>query len=617
MLRRLLISSLALCFFVFSLPAWAQDLPPQINNALADLSAKLARNITVADLEGYSYEQLNFPDARLGCALAPAPTNPATNINGFIFRLTVAGVEYDYRVSFDTRIVVPCSSTLQAITPPPTLIPTPTAATTVCPPNFAGYLPPQVRVGEEARVTAGAEPNRIRNAPSLAGTQTGMLNPGMTFMVIGGPSCADAFVWWEIQAGDQIGWMAEGALPDNYYIEPTGVRGSGMDFPEFAAISEDSLRFYQFDYFESLTESALVEMPPLGEYDRITSSAWSPDGSLFAFVLVQTENATSTYNLYVTSFNGEEPTLIADDIYDGLPISFTDDTSNPALLYAQAASEVFTSDDSSTLLGSAQRVSILSQTLAPAADAVIIGTVNYGVGCGGGGGSAAYTQYQSEAGYGAHAPILQATDYGIVFTTNCTGSGTALLDPQSGEWVSLGFNLSRVSVSPNRTQIVGIQDIQPGADPGTLARVDLQTGEASLISTIAAPSQVAWATDGLYFSRVVAGADANSSTVVLSRIGVDGAGETEVYSGVGYAIGRILTAPDGSVFFSVVPSDAEWEAAQAAGAVDADAGYRTWLRYAPVSLYYLRGDGDAVLLGDDLAQATLNSGAFTDVAAVG
>jgi len=85
-----------------------------------------------------------------------------------------------------------------------------------------GAPAPRLTVNQQARVTFtnGASLN-IRTAP--AGDYIMNIAEGTVVNVIGGPSCADNYFWWQIQfqsEGINVGgWAAEGDT-DDYYLEP-------------------------------------------------------------------------------------------------------------------------------------------------------------------------------------------------------------------------------------------------------------------------------------------------------------------------------------------------------------------------------------------------------------
>ncbi len=110
-------------------------------------------------------------------------------------------------------------------TPPPTLTPSPTtapaASLTPTPFSCPGAPEPRLEVGGRGRVTfTSGLPVRIRATPGLGGAFVANMAEGTEFDVIGGPECADGFVWWQVRTPTGItGWSAEGD-PGEYYLEP-------------------------------------------------------------------------------------------------------------------------------------------------------------------------------------------------------------------------------------------------------------------------------------------------------------------------------------------------------------------------------------------------------------
>jgi hypothetical protein len=123
------------------------------------------------------------------------------------------------------------TSTLGAtFTPSPTYTPsitptlflgTPLPETSICPPDFAGYLTPRLTPGfQMARVTDGGSANRLRSIPSTSGELLGEAEPGTIFdSVLTGPACGDEFVWWLVEVNGIVGWTVESKGTD-YYVEP-------------------------------------------------------------------------------------------------------------------------------------------------------------------------------------------------------------------------------------------------------------------------------------------------------------------------------------------------------------------------------------------------------------
>jgi hypothetical protein len=122
------------------------------------------------------------------------------------------------------------TSTPQAASTPtaiPTVIPTalPTVTSTPFPMYCPASPPSRIQVGIVAGVThavAGEvrEDLRVRATPN--GDRIGAMPEGTQFRVIGGYECAGDRIWWQIETLDHslTGWVTEGAVPDDYYIEP-------------------------------------------------------------------------------------------------------------------------------------------------------------------------------------------------------------------------------------------------------------------------------------------------------------------------------------------------------------------------------------------------------------
>jgi serine/threonine-protein kinase len=114
-------------------------------------------------------------------------------------------------------------------TPPPTNTPPNTAtripSPTSSPANYcAGALPMRMKVGSGGRTTLlPPSPTRVRQTPGLSAPVLRSVEAGQTFMVIGGPQCADSVQWWQIDVyntdGRWTGWIGEGQ-GGTYWIEP-------------------------------------------------------------------------------------------------------------------------------------------------------------------------------------------------------------------------------------------------------------------------------------------------------------------------------------------------------------------------------------------------------------
>ncbi|GEM_PF-6815835 len=84
-------------------------------------------------------------------------------------------------------------------------------------------ISPRLTVAGMARVTNANNnsPNILRSGPGKGYAQIGTIPMGTQMQVIGGPTCASGYWYWQVQGNGFEGWMAEG---DNgtYWIEPVG-----------------------------------------------------------------------------------------------------------------------------------------------------------------------------------------------------------------------------------------------------------------------------------------------------------------------------------------------------------------------------------------------------------
>jgi uncharacterized protein YgiM (DUF1202 family) len=90
--------------------------------------------------------------------------------------------------------------------------------TSSCP----GAPPQRVRLGDRVQVCTAYDRLVVRNAPDRSSTEVARLDPGTSLTIIDGPSCANNWSWWKIQADSNVaGWVSEGGDDvDPYFICP-------------------------------------------------------------------------------------------------------------------------------------------------------------------------------------------------------------------------------------------------------------------------------------------------------------------------------------------------------------------------------------------------------------
>jgi hypothetical protein len=356
-----------------------------------------------------------------------------------------------------------------------------------------------------------------------------------------------------------------------------------------------------------------------GVLQNNASLTWGPQGNTLAFTM---PNPDGTLSLMLTDRAGSEPVQLASGVAFGFPISFT---AEGEILYAVSTQQYV----EGAVNGGAGEV-IELYTVAPQVGAApeLIGSLTFGVGCGGGSSIPADWMYWTETGTnpGGSSLVLALTPHGLVHSINCTGVGTALLDLASGESTPLGTDLGAVKVSPDGSQVVGVNNAVPWQGTGQTVQVDVATGTVTTLSTSGTPDQLVWSADGgsvFYSTRRESGETVAMTpeqqqqvtealglmepvtlplwTASIHRLDLAIGQDTELYSTGAYAIGRMLPTPDGSaLIFSQIPNLEAWAQTLASGQI-AD----IWSQ-----------EGQAQLLGTvavDLLRLDLNSGAVDPV----
>lgn len=346
---------------------------------------------------------------------------------------------------------------------------------------------------------------------------------------------------------------------------------------------------------------------PAGYYSLV----WSPDGTQLAYTALN-----GSPRLMLTDRAGSPPVLVAEGV-SFLPVTFT----------AGSTQIIYTQEDPTqtgqTISGlPAVVMQVLVRGLSPALEAQPVGTILVGVGCGGASPFPMDGIYNTESGFGGSPLTFAAATSGIVYSTSCSGTGLAVFDANTGESRPLGEDLSRAKLAPDGGRLLAVRG-------GGLAVVDIATGQSTFVQTTQPPDQIAWdGGDTAYYSTRtltaepvplspeeaaalsaylgVENATLTQYTVNLYRVSLSG-GDTLVYSGPGWAVGRLFSA-GGAVYFSLVPNGEAWVEALAAGLLDAASPDR-WQqerRTVAVRLYRLNGDGSAVEVGADIGQAVPN-----------
>jgi hypothetical protein len=116
------------------------------------------------------------------------------------------------------------------LTPSETPTPTNTATFTPSPTSVLceGSLPSRLYAGIRGRVTPGGDSNNLRPRPNTSTELLAQIQPGDEFDVVGGPECAQGFLWWEVEYFGITGWTVE-SDDEDYWLEPIIVLPTGVD----------------------------------------------------------------------------------------------------------------------------------------------------------------------------------------------------------------------------------------------------------------------------------------------------------------------------------------------------------------------------------------------------
>jgi WD40 repeat protein len=295
MLRRTLLSLLIVVLATVGVGQAQQNEPTAlINTALADLSTRAGRTITLDNLSSWSWQQGNYPDASLGCS-QPGQSYAQVVTNGYRFVFVYGGATFDYRASADGSVLFLCSG---PATVPGMATPVPTGAAVIVPATTeagravcSGAMNTRLNVGMQARVRQTGLPVNIRSAASSGSTKIGTMSPGDTFTVLGGPQCAQSLVWWQIGYGAITGWAAEGAS-GVYWIEPVAGAAPAAATPIATASTPAAGPVLETAQIFTLpTGNIPIDSANAGQLDRVielpvservTAVAWSSDGQLLA-----------------------------------------------------------------------------------------------------------------------------------------------------------------------------------------------------------------------------------------------------------------------------------------------------------------------------------------------
>ncbi len=201
-------------------------IPPMRYEPGRDARIAEYNNIIVATARTYDVPLWNYwrvmmdlPSSGLGFD----GVHPSASPDGFNAHFDANHLKYGYTMRNLTGLQVLYELWRQVLydaTPGGTGNPIPTqpvidpgAGPTSAPGSCTGAAQIGLAVGGQGQVTPGL-PNKVRSSASLSAAQVGTIPGDGIFSVVGGPSCADGYEWWQVNYNGLVGWTAGGTTSD-------------------------------------------------------------------------------------------------------------------------------------------------------------------------------------------------------------------------------------------------------------------------------------------------------------------------------------------------------------------------------------------------------------------
>lgn len=347
---------------------------------------------------------------------------------------------------------------------------------------------------------------------------------------------------------------------------------SSEALPPMVAVTDGVLTLYGFNE----TPQPLMDVG----YLRLVSTAWSPDGTHFAFSIY--DEAFQTVQLYLTDTTATPPILLANNLSE-FPINFTAD--NLEVIYIREGNE----QGSETVDGfPTLRMDVYTQRLSPNIEPRLIAAFLFGYGCNDISGYPMDIMYDFEAGYTGNPLQFTWTSYGMLYSRTCQGIGINVLNPANSQTFIVDEELARLTLLPDESAVYGVRVPLDFSGTTSLVRVDLSDGALIPVGAGLSPDQLAVGANGaVYFSTrdwlpEQAPLSAEQQTALINRIGLNALPQfalelhhfnprtledTLLYSDTAWGIGRMAEVGEW-LYFTVIPAGINWLDTLIAGTID-------------------------------------------------
>ena len=166
-----------------------------------------------------------------------------------------------------TLSAVPTGTLAPSDTPTTGVSPAPTDTATLVPPVTHCPGAPEIHLMTGDWVIVSLDPplpNRLRSQPASSSALIGEAQPGESLLVLGGPTCAENYAWWQVRSLAGLeGWTVEGDSTGYWLVDPISVWNPLPDPLQPLGTQTYSLREFEISVDQALAAGWAGEYLPL------------------------------------------------------------------------------------------------------------------------------------------------------------------------------------------------------------------------------------------------------------------------------------------------------------------------------------------------------------------